>query len=305
MTSTSPLRGDVLVIVSAVGFGVMPYFALDAYAAGLTPTGLLAYRFGIAGVVVLAFLAVTGRLTVPSPRLLAVGAVLGLTYAAMSWMFFNSVRYVPPSLSALLLYAYPALVALASGVLAKRMLSGRILLALALSIAGIGLTMAPGQLALGPQAWLGVLFGLAAPVLYTGYIIISGRHAAGLPSLQVTAVVSLVASLALGLLGASTGQLQFPLPEQAWRPVLLVALVSTVLAVSTFLAGVALIGPTRASIISTVEPVANLVVGALFYGFALSAGQALGTALVLAGAALAMLAGRVGASGLDTHEALG
>lgn len=290
---SSLLRGHSLVVASAVGFGVMPYFALDAYASGLTPTALLAYRFGIAAVLIWGFLAVTGRLTRPSRRLLVAGTVLGLAYAAMSEMFFNSVRFLPPALTGLLLYAYPALVALMTGVLARRAPSRRVLMALALSVAGILLTVAPGQLNLGPQAALGFAFGLAAPVIYTGYIVFSGYHAADLPAWPLTGVVTLVAAVALSIMGVSTGGLQVPPPVDAWRPVLLVAVVSTVLAISAFLAGVGLIGPTRASIISTVEPVANLLVGVLFYGYLLSAGQVVGTGLVLGGAALAMLAGRV------------
>ena len=137
MAFGASLRGEALVAASAIGFGAMPYFALDAYAAGLSVPTLLALRFGIAAAVVFAYLGLTGRLRRPTRRLLVVGSVLGVGYAGMSSMYFNSVRFVPPSVTSLLLYTYPALVAVVSGLLARRAPARGVLAALGLSALGI------------------------------------------------------------------------------------------------------------------------------------------------------------------------
>lgn len=277
-------------VASAIGFGAMPYFALDAYAAGLSVSTLLVLRFCIAALVLGAFLELTGRLRRPSRRTLLVGAALGTCYAAMSAAYFTSVQYVPPPVTALLLYAYPALVALASAALARRTPTGAVIAALVLSAVGITLAIGPRQLAIGPHAWLGIAFGLAAPVVYTCYILISGRFAARLSTLELTFWVTASAAVVLAVQGAATGTLAVPAAASLPAAVA-VALISTVLAVGAFLAGVRAIGPTRASIISTIEPVATWAIGVIGFGYAVTFDQLAGTVLVLAGASIATRAG--------------
>jgi drug/metabolite transporter (DMT)-like permease len=69
-----------------------------------------------------------------------------------------------------------------------------------------------------------------------------------------------------------------------------IAVVSTVAAVGLFLAGLLRVGPTTASILSTVEPVVTIVL-ALVFGEMLGGVQLLGGALVL-GAVFALQAPR-------------
>jgi drug/metabolite transporter (DMT)-like permease len=60
-----------------------------------------------------------------------------------------------------------------------------------------------------------------------------------------------------------------------------IALVSTVAAVSLFFAGLKRVGPTTASILSTVEPVVTVVLAFVVFGELLGTLQLLGGALVL------------------------
>ena len=61
-----------------------------------------------------------------------------------------------------------------------------------------------------------------------------------------------------------------------------IAVVSTVAAVSLFFAGLKRVGPTTASILSTVEPVVTVVLAFLVFGELLGTLQLLGGALVIA-----------------------
>jgi drug/metabolite transporter (DMT)-like permease len=58
--------------------------------------------------------------------------------------------------------------------------------------------------------------------------------------------------------------------------------VSTVAAISLFFAGLRRVGPTAASILSTVEPLVTVVLAAIVFGEVLSPVQMLGGALVVA-----------------------
>uniref|UniRef100_UPI003204DAD1 DMT family transporter n=1 Tax=Corallococcus coralloides TaxID=184914 RepID=UPI003204DAD1 len=59
------------------------------------------------------------------------------------------------------------------------------------------------------------------------------------------------------------------------------ALLSTVVAMLTFFAGLKRIGPVNTSLLSTLEPVMAVVLGALFLGERLSLRQGLGGLLIL------------------------
>jgi hypothetical protein len=65
--------------------------------------------------------------------------------------------------------------------------------------------------------------------------------------------------------------------------------VSTVLAIVTFFAGLARVGPPAAAILSTLEPVVTVVLAAAVFGEVLSPVQLAGAALVLGAAVLVVV----------------
>jgi len=67
-------------------------------------------------------------------------------------------------------------------------------------------------------------------------------------------------------------------------PVALIALVSTVLSITTLMIGLKWLGASLTSVLSTFEPVVSVVLGALVLNEAVSALQALGGAIVIAAA---------------------
>ena len=69
---------------------------------------------------------------------------------------------------------------------------------------------------------------------------------------------------------------------EGWGWLAGIALVSTFAAVSLFFAGLKRVGPTTASILSTVEPVVTVVLAFLVFGELLGVLQLLGGALVIA-----------------------
>ncbi|MBK7720846.1 MAG: DMT family transporter [Austwickia sp.] len=283
------MRGYLYLALSATGFGFMPYFAVEAYRAGLTVPTLLFFRFALAAVLLFGYAAARRSLSRPRPADLALTFALGgIGYALMSSFYFTAVQFISPSLTTLLLYLYPALVAAGSAVLARARLGGRIALALLLTFAGTALAAGP----IGGAQAFGVICGLAAAVTYSCYILLGDRVPTTLSPLVLSAYVCAFAAITLGAHGLARGELHLQLPTAAWPSVLLVAMVSTVLAVALFFAGLPLVGATRAAIVSTLEPAVNVAAGAWVYGQTISAPQLVGTVLVLAGACLGVLAGR-------------
>lgn len=281
------MRGTVAVLASATGFGIMPIFAVLSYRHGLDPASLLFLRFAIAAAVLALLVTMQrGSLRV-SRRQLVVFAVLGGLYAGVAGCYFTALQYIPAGLVALLLYLYPAFVAVLSAVLARRRLGWGVAGSLVLTFVGIWLALGAG---LSGASLLGVGLGALAPFIYSVYIVTGERHAGGVPAAVMSSYVCLSGALCCLVAATLGGGVRWEAAARGWWEVLGVALFGGALALSAFFVGLAELGATRASILSTVEPVISVIGAALVLGGGLGAGQVIGAALVVIGAVLGVLA---------------
>jgi drug/metabolite transporter (DMT)-like permease len=273
-------RGLGLVALSTVAYGLLPVFGKVAYAAGVRPMALLAWRYVIAALV----LALLERGHRPPLRVRLRLWAIGGIFVFNSVAYFRALEIIPASVTSLVLYVYPVLVALLAGALGLERLRLRVLAAAGAAFAGCALT-AGGAPQGARLASAGVAWALAAALVYALYLVASARFGEGVPARQLALHVAQVAGIACIGLGLADGGLGVPADPRAVASVLGIAVVSTVLAMVTFLAGMALIGPTRASVLSSLEVVVTLALAALFLDERLSGWQWLGAALILAAVA--------------------
>jgi drug/metabolite transporter (DMT)-like permease len=293
----SEWQGSLLILLSAACFGAGSIFGKAAYAAGADVLTFLFLRFLIASVLLWLGIAVTGhRWPALSPRSLAVCVALGAVgYAPQSLIFFTALRYISASLAALILYTYPPIVTLLAMVILGEGLDRWKVMALGTAAVGLLLTLSRG---LGAATGLGVGLVLLSAVSFSVYIVVSRMVLRGVPSLAASAVIIPSACAAFGLYGGLAGQLRFGLSSGAYLAIVGMAVVSTVLAIVMFFAGLERVGASRAAILSTVEPVVTLSLGAALLGERLTLSQVAGGAcivgavLLLHGAPLAPEPGR-------------
>jgi drug/metabolite transporter (DMT)-like permease len=273
----------VPVLLSAAAFGAMAVFGKLAYDDGATVGTLLSARFVIAAAVtwaiVLARDPVAARGIGRRDAALALG--LGaLGYAGQAGCYFAALERMDASLLSLLLYTYPALVAMAAVALGRERLDARRVLALAFASGGLALVLGgAGTGALDP---LGVILGVAAALIYTAYIMTSERVAGRLHPQLLSALVCTGAGATLTVSAAALGQLRPGAVSAAgWGWLACLAIVSTVVAVALFFAGLRRVGPTTAAIASTAEPLVTVVLAMAVFGELLAPVQVLGGALVL------------------------
>lgn len=269
-----------LVLLSACGFASMALFAKFAYRAGAAPSVVLALRFALASLM-LAPVVWLRRLALPRGAPLAGFVLMGLLYTAQSQSFFTALLYASSGLVALLLYFYPVLVAMLAVALGWERLDARTCALLALALAGMAVML--GDNLQGQP--LGIVFGLAAAVLYAIYILVGARVSERADPLASTLVIMSVAAVCNGAL-ALAGDGSLPADPLAWAAIGAIALFSTVLAISCFLIGIRHIGASQASIISSVEPVITVCLGVALLGESVSPGQLVGGAMVLAAVVL-------------------
>jgi drug/metabolite transporter (DMT)-like permease len=287
-----------LCLVSAFGFGCMAIFAKDAYRQHIGITALLTLRFVLAAAVFWAIAALRGAIALPPRRTLLAALALGaFGYAAQSGLFFGAVRRMDASTTALLLYTYPAMVFLAALALRREHADRRRLAALGLAIAGTALVLLGGGS--GSFETVGVIMAISAAVAYSVYILVADTVVARLDPFLLGALVATGATATFWIAGAAHGGLDVTLPARAWLDIAGIVLVSTVLPVSAFFAGLERVGPSTASIVSCFEPVVTVSLAMVLYGERLGAGQLAGGALVLAAVVLLQAKVRSGVAALE------
>ena len=268
--------GVLLIAVSAASFGAMAIFARLAYDGGADVTAVLFLRFALAAPCMAAILRLRG-LRWPRGRALTGLAAMGAVgYVGQSLSYFTALTMASASLVALLLYLYPAIVTLLSALVLGARLTARRVTALAVAMAGTALIVGP-ELSGRP---LGVALGAAAAAIYSVYILVGSRLTPRSGALPSSAVV-MTAAAAVYAVVVVVQRPSFPANAGSWAAVTAIALVSTVVAITTFFAGMARLGPADASTLSTLEPVVTVALAAVVLDERISAVQLAGGALIL------------------------
>jgi drug/metabolite transporter (DMT)-like permease len=292
--------GGLLCLVSAAAFGTLGIFGKLAADAGASIASTLFVRFSVAALVFAVVLRFTGgwtRVRALPRSIVLTGLALGAVgYSLQSGLYFAAIERLDVSLVALLLYTYPAFVTVAALVLGRTVFSLRTAVALTVASAGLVLVL----LAAGTGAFDigGALLALAASVTYTTYILISDRIIGAIDPFALAALVLTGATASFAVTGLATGSLDLHLSGEAWLWLILIALVSTVVAVSAFFAGLRRVGPSEAAILSTFEPVVTVALAFAVLNERMSPAQLLGGALVLGAVVLLQLRPRPRRSGL-------
>jgi drug/metabolite transporter (DMT)-like permease len=282
-------------VVSALCFGSLAVLASAAYTRGAEPLQLLVWRFGLATVLLAAFLGVRSPVSLRASRgdLGRYAIVSGAGYGAASLCFFFALQFADASVVAILLYTYPAMVVLAERVLSGEPLSRSRIAAVALTFLGCVLVIDPFGGA--PAVSLpGLLLGLGAAVGYASFSVLSarwlkGRDRGGLMVYMFgfTALIALAAAL---LSGSSVGVASWG--PDVWLLLGAIVVFPTFLAILLYFAALRSLGAPQAALISTTEPVFTIALAAVALGETLTPVQWLGAAFVIGGVAVAELGAR-------------
>lgn len=298
------LVGVGLVLVSAASFGSGALFAKPVYGAGVDWLTLLAWRFLIGAGLSWAWLLISferraGLRRLPRRRI-AIALGLGIIYLGNSGTYYAGLQTVSASLSALIVYIYPAIVAVLSLRVGHRLVGRRPWLALALALAGVALAL--GGIPAGAVPPLsGLIQVFLSPVIYALWIVLSARLSGetseqvggetqdGADTAAATALMMAASAVGFCALAVATGRPVLPtdIPGAAWPGLVGIGLISTFVSIQTFYAGTKRIGAAQASLISTVEPIWTISLAALLFDERLGPLQLVGGVLVIGGVLLA------------------
>lgn len=255
-----PTLGTLLVVGAAAGFGTIGIFGEVAATIDLSLSTLLPVRFVLATAIVAVFALARGWAIPRSGRAWLATLGLGVVYTLMTVSFFVSLRYLTAGIATIVLYTYPTVVVVLSAVFLGEAVTRRKLVALALATGGVGLVVGTGTAGVGG---VGVALALGAAGSYGVYTTGSRLLSPSLAprALMLGILVGAAASMVgYGVLADGIG---LPSGREEWAVVLGLTVVSTVVPHLLFYEGVARLEASRVGVVSTVEPVVTVALGAL------------------------------------------
>ncbi|MBK6431044.1 DMT family transporter [Candidatus Amarolinea dominans] len=280
---STPARGYALVLTAAALWGTLGLFykvLIDRF--GLTPLTVASYRSLLAGLILLAVLALR------KPRLLAVNrhdlpllvayGVFGVAGFFIAYAY--AIDLVGVAVAAVLLYTAPAWVGLIAWRWLGEEMHRRLLMALGLTLVGSVLVAGLYDVSHLRLNGLGVLAGLAAGLGY-GLWSVFNKIAVARYSAWTVQTYALLIGAGCFLLLAPAGQLLGPLAlPSSWPWLLAMAVIPTLGGALTYSLGVRWVPVSVASVVATLEPV---IAGALAY---LLLGERLALLQIAGGAAI-------------------
>jgi drug/metabolite transporter (DMT)-like permease len=280
--------GGLLAAAASLQFGTIVVLGKRVLERGMTVESMLAYRFGVAAILLTAVLAILRRplLAEPGERAgLAVLAFIG--YAAEATFFFTGARHGTVAAVTLLFFTYPVFVTLGAWLVGRGAPARLTILALACAVAGAAIVAGTGA-GLSVET-AGVVFALAAAITYSAYLVGSDLVLRRTSPLTGAMWVSAGASLGLFTFSSVASRYSSPQVTADWWAILGMGLASAG-AFVCLLGALQRIGAVRTAIVSATEPLSAAFLGWIFLGESVSFGTAIGGALILAGAVVASLA---------------
>lgn len=272
-------RASALVLFSACCFGSIPILTTLATGGGARLADVLAWRYLIAAALLVMVSGGLAQVKRPASRAMPLFVLAGGGQAAIAFVSLSALRYIPAAMLTFLFYTYPAWVAVIAALRGSERITRGRAVALLLSLVGIALMVGiPGAGHLHP---VGVLLALASALLYAAYIPMIDHLGRDLPAAVTSVYASAGAAVILVVVAFAQGGLGVRFTPVAWGSIATMAVVSTVLAFIAFLRGLAVIGPVRTAIMSTIEPFWTALLGGLVLR------QALGPRTLLGGVCIA------------------
>src|SRR5512140_2605728 len=297
------LVGIGLGALAGAAYGTGPlFFKKWVFPAGVGWIEMLMWRFLFAMIVSWLWLALQPKARAAlrdlDRRTTARFLLTGCFFIVNASVYYAAIERIDISLVALLMSAYPALVAVLSLRLGYRFEGKLAWGSLAIVILGSVLTIGGVNPGTNQE---GIVLALLSPVFYAFYIILTafmagerpgqtadmrskGKGAEVPPATAGAAMMTgtFLGTLALALI-AGRPVLPTEVPAGAWPGLFGIGLFAAAIAIQAFYASAARIGAAQASLMATVEPVVVILLGIAFLDEAFSPIRVVGALIVLTG----------------------
>ena len=267
-------------IISGVTYGMHPLFGVPVINKGLDINSLLFYRYGMAVLLMLAFMLVSGKSLKISWKQFGMMSIVGTLFTLCSITLFISYKYIPSGIATSVLFVYPIMVALIMLLFGQRP-NWQTWVSILAGVAGAVLLSFDGEG--GFLDWRGIALVVISGLCYTLFIIIVNQSKAvkALPNLTLTFYCFLIGSIVLFVSSLLWMPLQAMPDASCWWNVIGLAILPTAVATITLAAATKAIGATKTSVMGILEPLTAIFIGVALFDEPFTTNVAIGVVLIL------------------------
>lgn len=273
------LWGILLISVSAIGYGLQPVFGKLAYAEGMTPSTVTFGRFLLAVALFELHYLFLPKGAKVSARELLTAAGIGVVYAAATVCYYLSLQYLSPLVFSFVYYTYPAMTLFVGALLFGGKITINHLISTALLVSGTALLLSGGEVTANTQGVLWILGCALCMALFFQLQKFLPKQRCELYHARIMLRVMAAVFLAWWLMEGAPNQ---DGGARGFWWVLLIGLLSTYIAFTAAVMGIARLGAAHAALLSGQEPLWTALFSFVMLGLALDAGQWAGAAMMLA-----------------------
>jgi len=279
-SSGAPIgRATALIVISALSFGSISVLTVLTTDAGIPLLTIMVWRYVLGAFLLGATARPRKPVSTPKRRVIQLLLIGGFGQALITYLSLYSLRYIPVGPLAFLFYTYPAWVAIIAALRGTERLTTVRVAALMLALIGVTVMVGMPMEKLNP---IGVGLALVSAVLYSIYLPALEHVQEGVPAMFATFWLIVGAAVSFVLAALFAGELFIPQAASAWANIFLLAVVSTVIAFSSLIKGLSVLGPVRTAIIATVEPFFTAILGVIVLSNQVSAATFAGGILIAA-----------------------
>ncbi|MGN7381404.1 EamA family transporter [Paenibacillus sp. SAFN-117] len=286
------MRYVILVFLGACSFGVLSTFVKLAYQSGFTVNQVVGSQT-LLGMLTLWIIFIVVKIRkkggAVSPAsfkeilmLMAVGTTTGLTGV----FYYAALQYVPASLAIILLFQFSWMGLLIESLLNRRWPGKEKLVALLILLAGTVLASGILEQGLGSFTLAGVALGLVAALMYTLFILFSGRTAPHIHPAKRSAIMLTGSFILISIIFPPSFLVDGSLWNGLIKFAVVLALLGAVIPPFLFALGVPHIGGSLATILSAAELPTAVLASSLVLREEVSVTKWIGVLIILAGIAL-------------------
>ena len=255
----------IRVLIGALLISFSPVFVKVA---GVSALASAFWRMAFGGLGLTVWVLFRDGFRPPSARLTRSVFLCSLFFAVDIACWHQAILHVGPGLGTLLANFQAVLLPLLALALLREPIRPVLGLALPLALAGLWLIVGPQWAGFGPQARLGVVYGLGAALFYALYLLTLKRTADRREHdpVRIVALLSLVCALLFGLAMAATGD-SFAIPDgRAWASLLAYGLCGQVLGWMLITRGIPATPTAAVGLLLLLQPTCSYLWDVLFFG---------------------------------------
>lgn len=278
--SSDKIKGIFYIVIASIAFGIMPILAKLAYKGGANAINTLALRFTFSSIILFIYIKtkkLSLRVSKEQIKLILFMGVIG--YSMTSILLFVSYNYIDVGIAGMILHTYPLMVMILSIIIYKEKFKLKKFLYLMVTTIGVFIML---DVKVGNINTVGVILVLLSALCYAIYVLgASNDKVKNIDSYVMTFYISIISAIVGSTTGIVTNSFNNPINFYGIIAILLIAFISTVVALMAFLKGVKLIGPTNSAIFSALEPIVSLVLGVIVLGESISIKIIIGSTIII------------------------